>query len=84
MAYVEVENHTFQGLKLIKVVVGSNPTLSYVILGPRSCFMYLKTQKGIFICHKLMPKAKKFKKQKINSEPLWTTVLASVMTYVSI
>ena len=22
-----------------------------------------------------MPKAKKFKKQKINSEPLWTTVL---------
>ena len=55
--------------------VGSNPRLSNVILGLKSSFMYLKSQKGLFICPKLMPKAKKFKKQKINSVPLWTTVL---------
>ena len=56
--------------------MGSNPTLSYVILGLKISFWNLKTQKGIFICPKLLPKAKKFKKQKINSEPLRTTVLA--------
>ena len=57
------------------MVVGSNLTLSNVMLDLKISFMYLKTQKGIFICTKLMPKAKKFKKQKINGEPLRTTVL---------
>ena len=57
------------------MVVGSNPTLSYVILGLKISFLYLKPQKGVFICLKLLPKAKKFKKQKINGEPLRTTVL---------
>ena len=56
--------------------VGSNPTLSNVILGLKTSFMYLKIQKGVFICPKIMPKAKKFQKQKINSEPLRTTVLS--------
>ena len=59
------------------MVVGSNPTFSNAILGLKSCFLYPKTQKGLFICPKLMPEAKKFKKQKINSVPLRTTVLAS-------
>ena len=71
---IEVENYTFQGLKLIKCGRGFEPTLSHVILGLKFTFIYLKTQKGIFICPKLMPKAKKFQKQKINGEPLQTTV----------
>ena len=57
------------------MVVGSNPTLSNVILGLKNSFMYLKTQKVLFICPQFMPKEKKFKKQKINSAPLWTTVI---------
>ena len=60
--------------------VGSNPRLSNVILGLKSSFMYLKSQKGLFICPKLMPKAKKFRKQKINSVPLRTTVLEATIT----
>ena len=60
--------------------VGSNPRLANVILGLKSSFMHLKSQKGLFICPKLMPKAKKFKKQKINSVPLRTTVLGALKT----
>ena len=59
--------------------VGSDPKLSNVILGLKSCFMNLKTQKGLFICPKLMSKAKKFKKQKINSVPFRTTVLPELV-----
>ena len=55
--------------------MSSKLTLSTVILGLKTCFVYLKTQKGVFICPKLMPNQKKFQKQKINSEPFQTTVL---------
>ena len=57
------------------MIVGSNPGLSNVILGLKISFMCLKTQKGIFICPKLMPKAKKFNRFQINSELLQTNVL---------
>ena len=57
------------------MITGSNPRLSYAILGHKISFMYIKPQKGTFICPKLMPKAEKIKKQKINSVPFQTTVL---------
>ena len=59
------------------MITGSNPKLSYAILGHKISFMYIKPQKGTFICPKLMPKAEKIKKQKINSVPFQTTVLAA-------
>ena len=60
------------------MITGSNPRLSYAILGHKISFMYIKPQKGTFICPKLMPKAEKIKKQKINSGPFQTTVLGLV------
>ena len=60
------------------MITGSNPRLSYAILGHKISFMYIKPQKGTFICPKLMPKAEKIKKQKINSVPFQTTVLFEV------
>ena len=59
--------------------MGSNPTLANVILGLKTSFMYLKTQKGVFICPKLVPKAKKFQNQENNSEPLRTTVIGDLI-----
>ena len=53
----------------------SNPRLSNLILVLKISLVYLKTQKGIFICPKLMPKAKKFNRVQINSELLQTNVL---------
>ena len=65
------------------MITGSNPRLSYAILGHKISFMYIKPQKGTFICPKLMPKAEKIKKQKINSVPFQTTVLACMTTKIS-
>ena len=64
------------------MVVGSNPILSYVILGLKTSFMYLKTQKGVFISSKLMPKARKLQKQRVDSEPLWTTVILEISLHL--
>ena len=55
--------------------MGSNPTLANAILGLKTSFLYLKTQKSVVICHKLTPKAQKSQKQKINSEPFRTNVI---------
>ena len=63
------------------MITGSNPRLSYAILGHKISFMYIKPQKGTFICPKLMPKAEKIKKQKINSVPFQTTVLRLGVEY---
>ena len=54
-------------------VVGSNPQLSRLILGLKNDLFLSKSQKNICICTKLIPKAKKFKKWKIYSEPLQDT-----------
>ena len=65
------------------MITGSNPRLSYAILGHKISFMYIKPQKGTFICPKLMPKAEKIKKQKINSVPFQTTVVGThLKTYI--
>ena len=64
------------------MITGSNPRLSYAILGHKISFMYIKPQKGTFICPKLMPKAEKIKKQKINSVPLQTTVLLKIYGFL--
>ena len=58
--------------------MGSNPTLANAILGLKTNFLYLKTQKSVFICPTVMPKAQKSQKQKINSEPFRTTVLGTI------
>ena len=55
-------------------LLGLNLKLSKLILG-LTISICPKTQKDVFICPIFMPKAKKFKKQEINSEPLQTTVL---------
>ena len=56
-------------------MAGSNPRLSHIIFDLRISFTYLKTQKLVIIFPKLWPRAKKYKKQKINGEPLRTTVV---------
>ena len=65
------------------MITGSNPRLSYAILGHKISFMYIKPQKGTFICPKLMPKAEKIKKQKINSVPFQTTVLGLTVLHIN-
>ena len=58
--------------------MGSNPQLCKLILGLKNDLFLSKSHKNICICTKLIPKAKKFKKWKIYSEPLQDTVVTSL------